>query len=99
MRGEQRQTIRGRHPVSSKPILTPKVIREAIRRTGSEAIARADAGQSWPSMSRSKQDYAARGELGDPRGRKSGGGSGTGSPTFPTRAEGGKRFRSAIRNP
>jgi hypothetical protein len=43
-------------------------------------------------------DYAARGER-EPRGRKSGGRSGAGSPRSPLRAEGEKRFRSATRNP
>lgn len=44
-------------------------------------------------------DYAVRGRLERPRGRKSGGSSGTGISSWPTRAEGGERLLSATRKP
>ena len=44
-------------------------------------------------------DYAVRDGRGEPRGRKSGGGSGADNPTWPARIEGEKRLRSATRNP
>jgi hypothetical protein len=69
------------------------------RRKDSEATARAVGGRGQCVRWRWTMDYASRGERGDPRGRKSGGGSGADSPTWPARAEGEKRFRSAIRNP
>ena len=50
-------------------------------------------------MWQSNSDYAARGECGDPRGRKSGAGLRLTNPSFPARAEGEKRLRSATRNP
>jgi hypothetical protein len=43
--------------------------------------------------------YAARGERGDPRGRKSSAGLQLTNASFPARAEGEKRLRSATRNP
>ena len=69
------------------------------RRKDSEATARAVGGREQSVRWRWTMDYASRGERGDPRGRKSGGGSGADSPTWPARAEGEKRFRSATRNP
>ena len=57
------------------------------------------AGDGQSATWRSIGDYAVRGGRGDPRGRKSGGGSGADNPTWPARAEGEKRFRSLTRNP
>ncbi len=71
----------------------------AIRKTGSEEVAAAGSAQSRCGGWRSSGDYAVRGERGDPRGRKSGGGSGADNPICLAWAEGGKRFRSATRNP
>jgi hypothetical protein len=91
--------IHAHHPALSKVILTPKIIPRAIHRRDIEAVARAVAGQGWLSRSQSNSDYAARGERGDPRGRKSGAGLSLRNPSFPARAEGEKRLRSATRNP
>ena len=88
------------HPASSKWMSMPRISRSpCIRRRDSEAAARAVGGRGNPQAWRSSADYAVRDERGDPRGRKSGGGSGADSPTWPARAEGEKRFRSATRNP
>src|ERR1035441_10721199 len=65
----------------------------------SEATVRVTGGRGQSATWRSSGDYAVRGGRGDPRGRKSGGSSGADSPTWPARAEGEKRVRSAIRNP
>ena len=86
-------------PVQSTRILTPRIIPKVSRKTDSERVARAGSGQFSSAAWRSNSDYAARGERDDPRGRKSGGGSGADNPTWPMRAEGEKRVRSATRNP
>jgi hypothetical protein len=80
-------------------ILMPRIRQNAIHKRGSEGAALAGAGRSPFAASRSSADYAARGERGEPRGRKSGGGEGTDNLTWPARAEGEKRFRSLTRNP
>ena len=54
--------------------------RGIIRKTGSEAVAAATGGPGRCVASRSSADYAARGERGDPRGRKSGAGPGATNP-------------------
>jgi len=84
-------------PDQSKP--APSVIPAGLHSRGSEGVAPAVAGQGSFSTSQSNSDYAARGERGDPRGRKSGSGPGAANPRWPARAQGEKRFRSATRNP
>ena len=71
----------------------------AIRRTGNEVVAALVDARSRCGAWQSNADYVVRGECGDPRGRKSGGCSGADNSRLPTRVEGEKRFRSAIRNP
>src|ERR1700677_1382140 len=100
MPGARRRTIRAQPHAWPKPISMPRIIRSAIRKTGTEAVAQADAGPESSSALQWKSDYAARDERGDdPRGRKSGAGLGATNPRWPARAEGEKRFRSATRNP
>jgi hypothetical protein len=70
-----------------------------IHKMDIEGVAWEGVGQGRFSMLRSNVDYDALGGLGDPRGRKSGGGSAVRNPRLPARAEGEKRFRSATRNP
>ena len=77
----------------------PKISPIASRRTDSEEVPAAASARSSSAASQLSAGYAARGGCGDPRGRNSGGGSGEDNLTFPTRAEGEKRFRSATRNP
>src|ERR1017187_3440046 len=77
----------------------PTIIRAAIRRTGSEVVAAKVGARARCGAWQSSADYVVRGGSGDPRGRKSGGSSGADSPTWPARTQGGKRFRSLIRNP
>ena len=77
----------------------PRIIPRVTRRKDSEGVAREGAEQSSFLALRWSSGYAARGERGDPRGRKPGGGCGVDNPTWPARAEGEKRFRSATRNP
>src|SRR5947209_7153480 len=77
----------------------PTTTLAVIHRTGNEVVAASVDARSLCGEWRSSSDYAVRGERGEPRGRKFGGGSGADSPTWPARAEGEKRFRSATRNP
>src|SRR5215510_14510690 len=86
--GAQRRIIRGRLPVWPKPISTRKIIRNAIHKRDIEAVARADVGRECFSALQWNSGYAARGERGDPRGRKSGAGLGATNPRWPARAEG-----------
>ena len=79
----------------SIPTLSPAV----IRKRGSEAIAAVTGVRERGEWLLSSVDYVVRDVLGDPRGRKSGAGPGATNPRWPARAEGEKRFRSAIRNP
>ena len=72
--------------------------RIAIRNKDSEEVVAPENAQSRFGSWRWSTDYAAPVERA-PLGWKSGGGPGADSPRFPTRAEGEKRFRSAIRNP
>jgi len=99
MCGAPRPTTLVQHPVLSTRILTPRISQSATHKRGSEAVERAEAGQSLFSKSQSSSDYAARGGRGEPRGRKPGGGEGADNLTWPARAEGEKRFRSLTRNP
>jgi hypothetical protein len=96
--GTQSHAPTGR-PALMISISIPTLSRVLTRIRGSEVtVAPADA----PERSVASQwsaDYVARGEPGDPRGRKCGVGLGTTNLTWPARAEGEKRFRSATRNP
>ena len=98
MLGAQRLTTPAPHPVLPMPISMPRISLSATHNKGSAGVAGAGAEQSSSSASRWTLDYAAR-VLREPRGRKSGGGWGMENPRWPTRAEGEKRFRSAMRNP
>lgn len=98
--GKPPPTIPARRPASRKWTWTRKIsLPGSRRRRGSEIAAQEVGGRGQSATWRSSADYAVRDGRGDPRGRKSGGGSGADSPTWPARAEGEKRFRSAIRNP
>jgi len=78
----------------------PKIsLSPSLRRRDSGTTVGAVGGRGQSVTWRLRMDYASPGGRGDPCGRKSGGGSGADSPTWPARAEGEKRFRSAIRNP
>src|SRR5687768_2729503 len=99
MAGTQRQPIHALHPASSNLISMPRIIRSAIHRRDIEEAGSAAVGQGWPSASQSNSDYAARGERGDPRGRNSGAVLQLTNASFPARAEGEKRLRSATRKP
>src|SRR5688572_12391528 len=99
MAGTQRQTIHALHPASSNLISMPRIILSAIHRRDIEGVASAAVWKGWLSASQSNSDYAARGERGDPRGRNSGAALQLTNVSFPTRAEGEKRLRSATRNP
>jgi len=79
----------------SIPTLSP----EMTRTRGSEVTAAPTDAPERSVTSQSSVDYVARGERGDPRGRKFGVGLGTTNLRRPARAEGEKRFRSATRNP
>jgi hypothetical protein len=59
--------------------LMRRINRSAIRRPDSEAVGRAGSGRVSFSAWLSSVGYAARGERGEPRGRKSGDGSGAGN--------------------
>jgi hypothetical protein len=72
---------------------------EGTRKRGSEVTAVLTDAPACSVTSQLSGDYVARGERGDPRGRKSGSGLGTRNLRWPARAEGEKRFRSATRNP
>ena len=97
--GGQRRTIRALPPALRRPTSTPRIIRSAIHRRDIEEGARSAVAQGWLSASQSNSDYAARGERGDTRGRKSGADLQLTNPSCPARAEGEKRLRSATRNP
>lgn len=99
MAGIRRRTTLARKAVSYGLKWTSRITRMSSRKTGSEAIGRAEAGQFPFGASQWKLDYAARGGPGEPRGRNFGEGWGTDNPTWPARAEGEKRFRSLTRNP
>src|SRR5580700_6315782 len=100
MHGTPRPTIPAHRPALQKWTSMRKINGFPwLRRMGSEAVAEATGARSRCGAWRRSGDYVARDERGDPRGRKSGGSSGADSPTWPARAEGEKRFRSAIRNP
>ena|SRR5215831_5556331 len=86
-------------PAWLKRISRRKIIPSAIHRKDIEGVARVGTGPGSSSVWQSNGDYAARGEPGDPRGRKSGAGPGATNPRWPARAEGEKRLRSATRNP
>jgi hypothetical protein len=98
--GTQLPTIPAHRPASRKWMWTLKIsLFPWLRRRDSAATARAVGGRWRSATWRWRTGYVARGECADPRGRKSGGGSGADNPTWPARAEGEKRFRSLIRNP
>jgi hypothetical protein len=97
--GAPRRIIRALPPAWPQPISMRKIIPSAIHRKDIEGVARAGVGPGSFVVLQSNADYAARGERGDPRGRKSGAGPGATNPRWPARAEGEKRFRSATRNP
>src|SRR3954451_1125230 len=99
MAGTQRQTIHTLHPASSNLISMPRTIPSAIHRRDIEGVPSAAVEQEWLSVSQSNADYAARGERGDPRGRNSSAVLHLTNASFPMRAEGEKRLRSATRNP
>src|SRR5579863_3353126 len=102
VRGRPRPITPVRLPVlwtpTSTPTISPNAIPDTIHNRGSEEGWRPDGERSRSGELRSNEDYAAPG-AGAPRGRKPDGGLGADSPRAPTRAEGEKRFRSAIRNP
>src|ERR1700740_2813582 len=85
--------------VQSTSRWTPTIILAESRRTDNEATAEATGARSRCGEWRSSADYVVRGGRGEPRGRKSGAGPGADNSRLPMRAEGGKRFRSLIRNP
>src|SRR5687767_13445911 len=99
MSGIQHQITHAPKPVSFGWKWMLRITRSAIRKMDTESTAAAGSARSGSGAWLSSADYAARGERGEPRGRNSGGGSGARNPTWPTRAEGEKRFRSATRNP
>jgi hypothetical protein len=99
MNGAQRRTIHALHPALLNLTLTPKITLSAIHKKDIEGVWQAVVGQLLSSVSQSNSDYAARGERGDPRGRKPGASPGAANPRWPARAEGEKRFRSDTRNP
>jgi hypothetical protein len=96
--GIQSHAPNGR-PALIKSISISALNSEGTHKTGSEVTAALTDAPERSVMSQSIGDYVARGERGDPRGRKSGVGLGTANRRWPARAEGEKRFRSATRNP
>jgi hypothetical protein len=80
-------------------ISIPTLSSEMTRTRGSEVTAAPTDAPERSVASQSSADYVARGERGDPRGRKFGVGLGTTNLRWPARAEGEKRLRSATRNP
>jgi hypothetical protein len=86
-------------PALMKSISISTLSSEGTRKKGSEVTGVLTAAPERSVTSQSSTDYVVRGERGDPRGRKSGVGLGTTNLTWPARAEGEKRFRSATRNP
>ena len=86
-------------PALMKSISIPTLSSEMTRTRGSEVTAAPTDAPERSVTSQWSADYVARGERGDPRGRKFGVGLGTASLRWPARAEGEKRFRSATRNP
>ena len=100
MHGTQRRTIPARKPALRKSMWMRKISRSGwLHKRDSAAAARAVDGQGRSARWRWRMGYAARDGRGDPRGRKSGDALGADSPTWPARAEGGKRALSLIRNP
>jgi len=97
-RGIQSHAPNGR-PALMKLISISTLSPEGTRKKGSELTAVLTDAPARSVTSQSSADYVARGEGGDPRGRKSGVGLGTMNLRWPARAEGEKRFRSATRNP
>ena len=91
--------IPGGRPALMKSISISALSPEMIRRRGSEAIGAVTDAPERSATSQSNAGYAARGERGDPRGRKSDAGPGAKNPRCPTRVEGENRFRSATKNP
>jgi hypothetical protein len=86
-------------PALMKSISISTLSSEGTRKKGSKVTVALTDAPERSVMSQSSGDYAARGERGDPRGRKSVVGLGTANLRWPARAEGEKRFRSATRNP
>jgi hypothetical protein len=74
------QTIHGPRPALSKRISTQKIISSAIHNKDTEEVARAVGGPGSFSGWQSNSDYVARGERGDPRGRKLSAGPGAVNP-------------------
>ena len=99
VRGTRRRIIRAQPHAWPKPISMPRIIRSAIRKTGTEAVAAAADAPERYAASRWSVDYAALGMRGDPRGRKSGAGPGVPKSKMTGTGRGEKRFRSATRNP
>jgi hypothetical protein len=75
------------------------VINVELHKKGNWKVVEEGPGRRIVGAWQSTRDYAVRGERGDPRGRNWDGILGMDSPSRPARAEGEKRFRSAIRNP
>jgi hypothetical protein len=96
--GIQSHALNGR-PALMKSISIPTLSAEMTRKRGSEVTAVLIDVPERSVTSQSSADYVARGDRGDPRGRKSDGGLATTNLSWPARAEGEKRFRSATRNP
>src|ERR1700739_1939615 len=78
--GAQARIIHALAPAWRKPIVTRRIIPSAIHKRHIEEVAQVDVGPGRFSVSQSNSDYAARGERGDPRGRKSGAGPGATNP-------------------
>jgi hypothetical protein len=96
--GIQSHAPNGR-PALMKSISILTLSSEGTRKRGSEVTVALTDAPKRSVMSQSSADYVAQDERGDPRGRKCGVGLGTTNRTWPARAEGEKRFRSATRNP
>lgn len=79
MRGTPSHAPRDRR-ASMKSILTSTLSRKKIHNRGSKGAAAAKGAPGPFVASRSSADYAARGASGDPRGRKSGAGTGATNP-------------------
>jgi hypothetical protein len=96
--GIQSHAPNGR-PALMKSISISTLSSEGTRKRGSEITAALTDAPDRSVTSQSSADYVARGERGDPRGRKSDGDLGATNRRWPARAEGEKRLRSATRNP
>ena len=96
--GTRRPTTLARKPASRKSSWMSRISQKRRHKKGSEGVGQAGSVQSRCESWRWSAGYAAR-DGRDPRGRKSGSRCGADSSRFPMRAEGEKRFRSAIRNP